>query len=43
VSSSLFHVIDHPFITDKLNDGHCSLTTSLVVVRDVWPISVGHR
>jgi len=31
-------VIDHPLITDILNDGH--VTASLVVVRDVWPVSV---
>jgi len=33
-------VIARPFITDVLNDGY-SVTASLVVARDVWPISVG--
>jgi len=35
-------VIDHPFITDVLNDGR-SLTASLVVVRGVWPIIMGSK
>jgi len=34
-------VIVHSFITEVLNDGH-SITASIGVVRDVWPIGVGH-
>jgi len=32
-------MIDHLFIIDTLNDGHVKAT--LVVVRHIWPVSVG--